>query len=136
MNKPADTLAQSFTAPQRLYRLVTGISTRSLLTLTLSAVLATPALLAAAVPVVVAGVVAEGVVTGPAVGGAGLTMVVLVTHHMVGVAQLTLVAKVHVLGPFLPDSQTAAGCQPADEVVLVLWMNEGRNKEDFILCVR
>lgn len=111
--------------------MVTESRTSSLLTLTVRAVLVPPALLAAAVPFVVAGVVAEGVVAGPAVGGAGLTVVVLVAHHMVGVAELALVAKMHVLGPFLPDSQAAAGRQPADEVVLVLCMNEGRDGENF-----
>lgn len=105
---------------------VQGLGSAS--TLTISAVLAPPALLAAAAPVVVAGVVAEGVVAGPAVGGAGLAVVVLVAHHVVGVAQLALVAEVHVLGPFLTDGQPAAGGQPADEVVLVLWRNEGRDE--------
>lgn len=78
-----------------------------------------------AVPLVVAGVVAEGVVAGPAVGGAGLAVVILVAHHVVGVAQLALVAGVHVLGPFVPNGQPTTLRQPADQVVLVLWMNEG-----------
>lgn len=94
--------------------------------LTLSAVLAPPALQALAVPLVVAGEVSEGVVAGPAVGGARLAVVELVAHHVVGVTQLALVAKVHVLGPFLTHGQPAAGRQPADEVVLVLWVKRGR----------
>lgn len=84
------------------------------------------------VPLVVAGVVAEGVVAGSAVGGAGLAVVVLVTHHVVGVAQLALVAKVHVLGPLLADGQPAAGRQTADEVVLVLWRNKGSSLEELL----
>lgn len=110
-------------------------SERSSFRLTVRAVLAPPALQAAAAPVVIAGVVAKGVVAGPAVGGAGLTVVVLSAHYVVGVTQLALVAKVHVLGPLLPDGQPAAGRQPADEVVLVLWVNEGGDGDSFY-CVR
>lgn len=96
--------------------------------LTLNAVFSLPALQAVALPVIVAGEVSPGVVSGPAVGGAGLSVVVLITHDVVGVAQLALVAKVNVLGPFLPHRQLAAGRQPADEVVLVPWMNEQRGE--------
>lgn len=103
--------------------------------LTVRAVITRPALQAVAVPIIVAGVVAEGVVARPAVGGAGLSVVVLVAHNMVGVAELALVAKVHVLGPFLPYVQPAAGRQPAYEVVLVLWMNEGGGGEKLTLCL-
>lgn len=97
------------------------------MTLTVGAVLAPPALLTVAVPLVVAGEVSEGVVAGPAVGGAGLAVVVFIAQYVVGVTQLALVAEVHVLGPFLPDCQPAAGRQPADEVVLVVWRKEGRH---------
>ncbi len=95
-----------------------------MLTLTIRAVLAAPALLTAAVPFVVASPVAKGVIAGPAEGGAELAMIVFITHHVVRVAQLALVAEVHILGPIMPHSQPAAGRQPADEVVLALWMNE------------
>lgn len=102
--------------------------------LTVAAVFALPAPEAAPIPVIVTGEVAEGVVAGAAVGGAGLAVVVLVAHHMVGITKLTLVAGVHVLGPSLPDGQPAAGRQPADEVVLVLWMNEGRGDDELNIC--
>jgi len=92
--------------------------------LTVRAVLALPALQAVTFPLAVAVVVAEGVVAGPAVAGAGLSVVVLAAHHVVGVTQLALVAKVHVLGPFIPNCQLPAGRHPTDEVVLVLWMNK------------
>lgn len=60
------------------------------------------------------------VVTGPTVGGARLAVVELVAHHVVRVAQLAVVADVHVLRPLLAHGQLAAGGQAADQVVLVL----------------
>lgn len=80
---------------------------------------------------------AEGVVAGPAVRGAGLAVIVLVAHHVVRVAQLALVAKVHVLGPVVADGQSAPGRQPAHEVVLVFWMSGGgkRRWEGVMACV-
>lgn len=96
-------------------------------TLTVRAVLPRPAVLAAPVALAVAGVVAEGVVAGPAVGGASLAVVVLAADHVVRVAQLALVAEVDVLGPVLPHGQSAAGRQATDEVVLVLWWGARRS---------
>lgn len=88
--------------------------------LTLGAVLAAPALLTDPPPIGVAAEVSEGVVAGPTVGGARLAVVELVAHHVVGVAQLALVAIVHVLRPVGAHGQLAARGQPADQVVLVL----------------
>lgn len=88
--------------------------------LTVSAVLARPALHALAVPLGVAGPVAQGEVPGLTVGGAGLAVVVLLTHHVVGEAQLALAVEVDVLRPVLAHRQRAARRQPADQVVLVL----------------
>lgn len=88
--------------------------------LTVGAVLAAPALLADPPPVSVAAEVAKGVVAGSAVGGARLPVVELVAHHVVGVAQLALVAQVHILRPVWAHAQLAACGQTADQVVLVL----------------
>lgn len=96
--------------------------------------------MAHAVPLVVTVVVAERVVAGPAVGGAGLAVVELIAHHVIRVAELALIAKVHVLGPVLPDGQPAARRQPADQVVLVLWTGhdgDGQTKKlRSVWCVR
>lgn len=89
-------------------------------TLTDGAVLAAPSVQAAAAPPLVAGVVAEGVVARPAVGGARLSVVVLVAQHVVRVAELALVPKVHVLGPLISDGEPAPRRQAADQIVLVL----------------
>lgn len=94
-------------------------------TLTIRAVLSAPSIQAATFPLLVAGVVAEGVIAGPTVGGAGLAVVVLITHHVVRVAQLTLVTKVDVLGPLLSYSEVTACGQATDEVVLVFWKGSG-----------
>lgn len=88
--------------------------------LTLAAVLAAPALLTDPLPVAVAAEVSERVVAGATVGGARLAVVELVAHHVVGVAQLALVAEVHVLRPALTHGLLAVGGQAADQVVLVL----------------
>lgn len=103
--------------------------------LTDRAVLATPALQAVTVPFDVAGEVSKSVVTGSAVGGTGFAMVVLVAYHTVGVTQLALVPKVLILGPFLSDGQPVSGRQSADEVVLVLWVDEVRSGENLIVFV-
>lgn len=103
--------------------------------LTVTAVFSLPALQAVAVPVVVAGEVSPGVVTGSAVSGALFAVVVLIAHDVVGVTQLALVGGVDVLGPLVPDRQFAAGGQTADEVVLVLCMNEQRGGERLTTCV-
>lgn len=73
----------------------------------MDAVLARPALLALAVPLVITCEMAEGVIAGPAVCRAGFAVVMLIAHHMVRVAQLTLVSEMHITGPFLPDGQPA-----------------------------
>lgn len=101
--------------------------------LTIRAVLAAPALQALAVPLGVAGEVSEGVVPGPAVGAAGLPVVVLVADHTVGVTELALVPNVHILGPFLSDGQPASGRQSVHKVVLLLWVNKGRTVENLIM---
>lgn len=97
--------------------------------LTVSAVLARPALHALAVPLGVAGPVAQGEVPGLTVGGAGLAVVVLLAHHVVGEAQLALAVEVDVLRPVLAHRQRAARRQPADQVVLVLvpWTETQQN---------
>lgn len=90
-------------------------------TLTLRAVVPLPPFQADAVALLVAGVVAQRVVPRPAVLGATVPKVVLVTEDVVGVAQLALLAEVHVLGPVLADGQPPPGRQAAHEVVLVVW---------------
>lgn len=115
------TTFSNFFFPQ--IKLASGEQTRvktSTWTLTDRAVLARPALHALAVAVGVAGVVTQVEVPGPAEGGAGLAVVVLAAHHVVGEAQLALVAKVDVLRPVLAHRQLAVRRQPADQVVLVL----------------
>lgn len=108
-----------------------GYSNQSL---TIRAVLPAPSLQAVTVPLRITGVVSKGVVPGPAVGGTGLAVVVLVANHTVGVTQLALVP---VLGPSLSDCQPALRRQAADEVVLVLWVNEVRiSGENLIVFVR
>lgn len=77
-------------------------------TLTVRTVLARPAFHALAVALGIAGPVAQSKVPGLAVGGAGLAVVVLLTHHVVGEAQLALVAKVDILRPVLAHRQRAA----------------------------
>lgn len=93
--------------------------------LTVGAVLAAPALLTDFVALAVTAEVPQLVVPGPAVGGARLAVVELVAHHVVGVAQLAVVANVHVLRPRRTHGQLAAGGQPAEQVVLVLWGDKG-----------
>lgn len=85
----------------------------------MGAVIAAPALLTDPFPIAVAAEVSERVVAGSAVVGTRLAVVELVAHHVIGVAQLALVAKVHVLRPVLADGQRAACGQAADQVVLV-----------------
>lgn len=80
-----------------------------------------------AAALVVAAVVAQAVVAGLAEGGADLAVVVLVADHVVGVAQLALVAGVDVLGPFL-SRQLEVGGEAADHVVLVLWRKEEKSR--------
>lgn len=65
---------------------------------------------------------AEGVIAGPAVVGAGHAVVVLVADYVVGVVELALAVQVLAPGPLTPQGQVAAGRRPADEVVLVFWM--------------
>jgi len=66
-------------------------------TLTFRTVVSFPALQTDAVALLIAGVVAQRVVPRPAVFSAAVSKVVLVTEDMVGVAQLALLAEVHVL---------------------------------------
>lgn len=91
-----------------------------LLVLTLRAVVSLPALQAEAVALLVAGVVAQGVVPWSAVVRASFPKVVLVAEDVVGVTQLALLPKVHVLGPVLPDGESPLGRQTTHEVVLVV----------------
>jgi len=88
--------------------------------LTLRAVVPLPALQADAVALLVAGVVAQRVIPRPAVLSASVPEVVLVAEDVVGVAQLALLAEVHVLGPVLADGKPPPGRQAAHEVVLVV----------------
>lgn len=68
---------------------------------------------------------AQRVVSWPAVVGAAVSEVVLVAEDVVGVAQLALLAKVHVLGPVFSDGKSPPGRQAAHEVVLVVCGEEG-----------
>ena len=70
--------------------------------LTLRAVVSLPALQADAVALLVAGVVTQRVVPRSAVICAAVSEVVLVAEDVVRVAQLALLAEVHVLGPVPP----------------------------------
>lgn len=77
------------------------------LTLTFRAVVSFPALQTDAVSLVVAGVVSERVVPRPTVICAAISEVILVAEDVVGVAQLALLAEVHVLGPVLANGQSS-----------------------------
>ncbi len=94
--------------------------------LTLRAVVSLPALQADAVALFVAGVVAQRVVSRPAVVSAAVSKVELVAEDVVGVAQLALLAEVHVLGPVLTDGKSPPGRQTAHKVVLVVCRGKGR----------
>lgn len=96
-----------------------------LVCLTLRAVVSLPALQTDAVPLLVAGVVAQRVIPWSAVVGAPVPKVVLVAEDVVGVTQLTLLPEVHVLGPVLPNGEPPLGRQTTDQVVLVVWRGEG-----------
>lgn len=95
------------------------------LILTLRAVVSLPALQAYAVSLLVAGVVAQCVVPRSAVVSAAVSKVVVVAEDVVGVPQLALLAKVHVLGPVLTDGKSPPGRQTAHEVVLVVCREKG-----------
>lgn len=88
--------------------------------LTLGAVVSLPALQTDAVPLLVAGVVAQRVVPGPAVVRAAVSEVEVVAEDVEGVAQLALLPEVHVLGPVLADGQPPARGQAAHQVVVVV----------------
>lgn len=105
---------------------------RQLLTPTFRAVVSLPAFQADAVALLVAGVVAQRVVSRPAVVSTAVSKVVLITEDVIGVAQLTLLAKVHVLGPVLADSQSPPGRQATHEVVLVVCRRKERFCSNFI----
>lgn len=77
--------------------------------LTLRAVASLPALQTDAVALLIAGVVAQRVVSRPAVVCAAVAEVVLVAEDVVGVAQLALLPKMHVLGPVLSDGKSSPG---------------------------
>lgn len=88
--------------------------------LTLRAVVSLPALQTDAVALLVTGVVTQRVVSRSAVVRASVPKVVLVTEDVVGITQLALLAKMHVLGPVLSDGESPLGRQTTDEVVLVV----------------
>lgn len=69
---------------------------------------------------------AQRVVSGTAVVRAAVSEVELVAEDVVGVAQLALLAEVHVLGPVLSDGQPPPGRQAAHQVVLVVCGEKGR----------
>lgn len=89
-------------------------------TLTFRAVVSFPALQTNAVALLIAGVVSERVVPRPAVISAAVSEVILVAEDVVGVAQLALLAEVHVLGPVLADGQPSPRGQATHQVVLVI----------------
>lgn len=93
---------------------------RLVLVLTLRAVVSLPALQTDAVALLVTSVVTQRVVPGSAVVRASVPEVVLVAEDVVGITQLALLAKVHVLGPVLADGESPLGRQATDEVVLVV----------------
>lgn len=99
-------------------------------TLTLRAVVSFPALQADAVALLVAGVVAQRVIPRPAVVSAAVSKVVLVTEDVVGVAQLALFSKVHVLRPVFSNGKSPSGRQTAHEVVLVVCRGKESCKTD------
>lgn len=68
---------------------------------------------------------AQRVVSRPAVVSTAVSKVVLVAKDVVGVAQLALLAKVHVLGPVLADGQSPPSRQSTHEVVLVVCRGNG-----------
>lgn len=49
-----------------------------------------------------------------------LAMVEFIAHNAIRKAQLTLLSKMHVLGPVLADAESSFGGQTADHVVDVL----------------
>lgn len=94
--------------------------------LTLRAVVSLPALQADAVALLVAGVVAQRVVPRPAVVSAAVSKIIFITEDVVGIAQLALLAKVHILGPVLADGKSPPGRQTTHKVVLVVCREKGR----------
>lgn len=93
-------------------------------TLTLRTVVSLPALQTDAIALLVAGVVTQGVVSGPAVFRTAVSEVVLVAENVVGVAQLALLSEVHILRPVFSDGKSSPGRQTAHQVVLVVWGGE------------
>lgn len=93
---------------------------RMLSFLTLRAVVSLPALQTDAVALLVTGVVTQRVVSWSAVVRASVPRVELVAEDVVGITQLALLAKMHVLGPVLADGESPLGRQTTDEVVLVV----------------
>lgn len=91
---------------------------RSPRTLTVGAVLASPAGQAGQAPVRRAHVVPEAVVAALAEAGAALAVVVLAADHAVGVAQLGQRALMHVLRPVLTHRQRPLDRYLADEPLL------------------
>lgn len=89
-------------------------------TLTFRAVVSFPALQTDAVALIIAGVVSQRVVSRPTVISAAVSEVILVAEDVVGVAQLALLAEVHVLRPVLTDGQPPPGRQATHQVVLVV----------------
>lgn len=87
---------------------------------TLRAVVSLPALQTNSVALLITGVVTQRVVSWSAVFRASVPKVVLVTEDMVGITQLALLAKMHVLGPVLADGESPLGRQTTDEIVLVV----------------
>lgn len=90
------------------------------LSLTLRAVVSLPALQTDAVALLITGVVTQRVVSWSAVVRASVPEVKLVTEDVIGVTQLALLAKVHILGPVLTDGESPLSRQTTHKVVLVV----------------
>lgn len=77
----------------------------------------------------------ERVVPRPAVVSAAVSEVILVAEDVVGVAQLALLAEVHVLGPVLADGQPPPRGQAAHQVVLVVCREESSSVHARLRCL-
>lgn len=117
------TLHSQLTCQKIFFRIIASLdctNTLLFLSLTLRAVVSLPALQTDAVALLITGVVAQRVVSWSAVVRASVPKVKLVTEDVIGVTQLALLAKVHILGPVLTDGESPLGRQTTHKVVLVV----------------
>lgn len=69
-----------------------------------------PSLQAFPVPILIAGVVSQRVVTGTAVIRTSLAIVKLITENVIGVTELALITEMNILRPVFPNRQAPSCC--------------------------